>query len=214
MKKILAVAALSFAAMGAQAAPVIMDVSWTSSFPNSVIDYSGTWSTQLGNGVDVFKLQETCLQGQETTIAPPGDASKVCGRDKDWTNRNGVEGDWITGQDQSGAADARFFTNLTLSEDESTLTFSRSLMFVDDPASFFFAQTCVGGGCQTQELIFTRIGATNQYELSSFEQCVPFGCLEADTFSGIATIVPVPAAVWLFASALGLMGWIRRRATV
>jgi hypothetical protein len=26
-------------------------------------------------------------------------------------------------------------------------------------------------------------------------------------------VVPVPAAVWLFASALGLMGWIRRRAT-
>ena len=26
------------------------------------------------------------------------------------------------------------------------------------------------------------------------------------------TLIPVPAAVWLFASALGLMGWIRRRA--
>lgn len=28
------------------------------------------------------------------------------------------------------------------------------------------------------------------------------------------TLIPVPAAVWLFASALGLMGWLRRRATV
>lgn len=28
-----------------------------------------------------------------------------------------------------------------------------------------------------------------------------------------ATIVPVPAAVWLFGSALGLLGWMRRRAT-
>lgn len=28
------------------------------------------------------------------------------------------------------------------------------------------------------------------------------------------TIVPVPAAVWLFGSALGLLGWVRRRATV
>lgn len=27
------------------------------------------------------------------------------------------------------------------------------------------------------------------------------------------TIVPVPAAVWLFGSALGLLGWVRRRAT-
>jgi len=27
------------------------------------------------------------------------------------------------------------------------------------------------------------------------------------------TVVPVPAAVWLFGSALGLLGWVRRRAT-
>jgi hypothetical protein len=27
-------------------------------------------------------------------------------------------------------------------------------------------------------------------------------------------VIPVPAAVWLFGSALGLLGWIRRRATV
>jgi probable HAF family extracellular repeat protein len=30
----------------------------------------------------------------------------------------------------------------------------------------------------------------------------------------ILTAVPVPAAVWLFASALGALGWLRRRATV
>lgn len=31
---------------------------------------------------------------------------------------------------------------------------------------------------------------------------------------GTTTLIPVPAAVWLFGSALGLLGWVRRRATV
>jgi len=36
----------------------------------------------------------------------------------------------------------------------------------------------------------------------------------ADTTAGVylvRTVVPVPAAVWLFGSALGLLGWVRRR---
>lgn len=31
---------------------------------------------------------------------------------------------------------------------------------------------------------------------------------------GTTTLIPVPAAVWLFGSALGLLGWVRRRTTV
>lgn len=34
-----------------------------------------------------------------------------------------------------------------------------------------------------------------------------------DFFDTTVQIVPVPAAVWLFASALGLLGWVRRRTT-
>ncbi|NND54990.1 MAG: hypothetical protein HKN56_08485 [Gammaproteobacteria bacterium] len=45
--------------------------------------------------------------------------------------------------------------------------------------------------------------------------CAPIAGCNADYFidnvSITADIVPIPAAVWLFGSALGLMGWTRRR---
>jgi hypothetical protein len=31
-------------------------------------------------------------------------------------------------------------------------------------------------------------------------------------FANLSTVVPVPAAIWLMGSALGLLGWIRRKA--
>ncbi len=33
------------------------------------------------------------------------------------------------------------------------------------------------------------------------------------TLQVTAAVVPIPAAVWLFGSALGVMGWMRRKAT-
>jgi len=211
MKKIAAVLALSFAAMGAQAAPVIIDIAWLETGnANATVSYSSGWSTELGNGVDVTKIGEVCLQGTEIE-GVASNASTACGRNKAWTNRNGLEGDWINGQDQSGAADDRYFNNVVLSEDGTTLTFTRSSQFIDDPASFFATQPCPGG-CNVLTLVFNLVSGNN-YELASFNQCVPFGCAVPNGgFSGSATVVPVPAAVWLFASALGLMGWIRRRA--
>ncbi|HJP03837.1 MAG TPA: VPLPA-CTERM sorting domain-containing protein, partial [Gammaproteobacteria bacterium] len=41
-----------------------------------------------------------------------------------------------------------------------------------------------------------------------------FVAFDSDWSSSIAlqaTVVPIPAAVWLFGSGLGLLGWIRRR---
>jgi len=40
----------------------------------------------------------------------------------------------------------------------------------------------------------------------------PLETYEVDYGSATVNVVPVPAAVWLFASALGLLGWSRRRA--
>jgi len=39
------------------------------------------------------------------------------------------------------------------------------------------------------------------------------GAGQFDTFSADFTPIPVPAAVWLFGSALGLLGWMRRKAS-
>lgn len=47
--------------------------------------------------------------------------------------------------------------------------------------------------------------------------CISMGCIFPAGLSirkvtaGIAQVVPVPAAIWLFSIALGLLGWMRRK---
>ena len=41
--------------------------------------------------------------------------------------------------------------------------------------------------------------------------CIP-GATQAVVIDGQFTLVPIPAAAWLFASAFGLLGWMKRRA--
>ena len=39
----------------------------------------------------------------------------------------------------------------------------------------------------------------------------PFIPLAADSTFNLVSVVPVPGAVWLFGSAIGLLGWARRK---
>lgn len=98
---------------------------------NAAVDYSGSWTTTVGESVDLTKGAETCIDGVDTA-----GASRICGDGKAWTNRNGLVGDWISGFDMNGDASALDFVNVTVGE--GTLTIRRSTRFIDDPASFFF----------------------------------------------------------------------------
>jgi probable HAF family extracellular repeat protein len=53
------------------------------------------------------------------------------------------------------------------------------------------------------------------YDINANGDIVGLGVTESgEQRAFLLTAVPVPAAVWLFGSALGLLGWMRRRATV
>ena len=66
------------------------------------------------------------------------------------------------------------------------------------------------GGCDATD------GAFNMYTVSQsggqliLSTSIPIGTNGANYL----TFIPVPAAVWLFGSALGLLGWVRRRASL
>lgn len=51
--------------------------------------------------------------------------------------------------------------------------------------------------------------APGEWEGSSFDSTLMTNVIVA---GGTGAFVPVPAAVWLFGSALGLLGWVRRKA--
>ncbi len=56
---------------------------------------------------------------------------------------------------------------------------------------------------------------TGQGDLASVDKIelkYEFATRNAIVIDSISTVVPVPAAVWLFGSALGLLGWMKRRA--
>jgi len=83
-----------------------------------------------------------------------------------------------------------------------------------------------GGSCQnycTRQFRFvfdtalTNVGGTANLLLGaqSYERLTTSSSSRRrDIVSGTISAVPVPAAVWLFASALGGLGWMRRRKTV
>ena len=49
------------------------------------------------------------------------------------------------------------------------------------------------------------------YDVNASGQIVGVGTLsDGSKQAFVATVVPVPAAIWMFASGLGLLGWMRR----
>ena len=105
-----------------------------------------------------------------------------------------------------------------------TLTFSVDLggdqSSTDDILDYIAASA--GNAGQGNEFFVAHVaGFFDQNPLDPVEGCQDLGegnltpecnVLTSAWFGG-STVVPVPAAVWLFGSALGLLGWIRRRQT-
>jgi len=63
------------------------------------------------------------------------------------------------------------------------------------PAQVGFSGTVVGG-------------AVSVYAIKGYNPFIP---LAADSTFNLVSVVPVPGAVWLFGSAIGLLGWARRK---
>lgn len=89
-----------------------------------------------------------------------------------------------------------------------TLTSTRSaLLFPVD----FTGQAADGTLCLACEVNVTLSGDQKNLTVEIAKQLTQGSVLQ-QSYTLNYTLIPVPAAVWLFASALGLMGWIRRRA--
>jgi len=62
------------------------------------------------------------------------------------------------------------------------------------------------------DVISISIGHLYPFGISTFVNMLPANVgFDPDFYGTEVSIVPIPASVWLFASGLGLLGWIRRR---
>lgn len=73
----------------------------------------------------------------------------------------------------------------------------------------------VGGAIQPgTEIAFGANSQVQAWRWDGVSNAIPnsiLGPISSNLVTGDITFVPVPAAVWLFGSALGLLGWVRRR---
>ena len=91
----------------------------------------------------------------------------------------------------------------------------------------FDFQATGSGSSRTQVLTFSIAGVVgddiNSYAIGYTPESEAYFAthiagyddgLSGNTSGKFASVVPVPAAVWLFGSALGMLGWMRRRSSV
>jgi len=119
------------------------------------------------------------------------------------TSVNVTVGDFTIAYDQSRAGDGRSGFYVADNIDLQAILFDLAVpSFIEA-----FADNLQIGGDLLVSAEFDQIlldtGLINE-SLAGFDA-------GAALISASSTVVPVPAAVWLFGSALGLLGWVRRR---
>lgn len=111
------------------------------------------------------------------------------------------------------ASFAQLSFNFPSNAGNNTLALLENLYLQLDAAGTFSPGTLAGA---TQNLL----AAADPNDLLSnavvfYDGPLPSGFFLSTEFSDVTvTVVPVPAAVWLFASGLGLLGWMRRRSRI
>jgi len=122
---------------------------------------------------------------------------------------------WDFGAGQTGGTTDAVLANTPFPEDTSIGAFLFESITGLDVTS---AIGCESGGFGLCSISFSDIGLTGTFPSVDilFEQTGQYsiddGAGRIGPGSVTASAVPVPAAVWLFGSALGLLAWIRRRA--
>ena len=192
---------------------------------NGVVGTSPTWDWNPATGVMTMTgtFQTTTHLGSNPNSASTIISDKVVGMVIDTaagtttaTTYNCVEGSFLGGVGANGCLNTSTGGNFanessaaynvganancvvrTLGGDDSSTGNPRGL-----------STLAAGGGCDATDGAFNMYTVSQSGGLLILSTSTPVGTSGANYL----TFVPVPAAVWLFGSALGLLGWVRRRA--
>ena len=88
----------------------------------------------------------------------------------------------------------------------ATLTSLGVTISLDDKSGPEFAHNLTG----FNGVDFLLVGTT-PFENTYGDGLLPGGARSNFGFSRMTAVIPIPATVWLFGSALGLLGWLRRK---
>lgn len=107
--------------------------------------------------------------------------------------------------------DAGESTTITLSP--TTADMALALVFdTADVATTIVAFADSGFGGQLESISWTQVGSIDLFIIVDGFGVSDFGSYDLDVTNGsFVTVVPIPAAVWLFASAIGLFAFLGRR---